>query len=58
VSWGWSFWDTWSQAPRTFTPYAVFGCNTCYPWIGYRLWVNVGTAMSPEDPDQVTLIWP
>jgi hypothetical protein len=58
VSWGWSFWDTWSQAPRAFTPYAVFGCNTCYPWIGYRVWVNVGTAMSPDDPDQVTLIWP
>jgi hypothetical protein len=58
VSWGWAFWDTYGQAPRTFTPYSPFGNNTCYPWLGYRAWVNVGTAQSPDDPDQVTLIWP
>jgi hypothetical protein len=58
TTWSWSYWNAWLQAPETFTPYAPFGHNTCYPWLGYRLWVNVGTAMSPDDPDQVTLIWP
>jgi hypothetical protein len=58
VNWGWSFWDTYGQSPRTFTPYAAFGNNTAYPWIGYRAYVNVGTATSESDTDQVTLIWP
>jgi parallel beta-helix repeat protein len=58
LSWGWAFYDTSLQAPKTFTPYLPFGFRNCYPWIGYRAWVKVGTAMNPDDPDQVTLIWP
>jgi carboxypeptidase T len=58
VNWGWSWWDAEGQYPRAFTPYAPFGDTVCAPWRGYRAWVNVGTAMSDEQPDQVTLIWP
>jgi hypothetical protein len=58
VSWGWSFYSTYLQAPDTFTPYAPFGKRTCYPWLGYRAWVKVGTAATEDDFDQVTLIWP
>ena len=58
VVWGWPFWDTTLQTARTLTPYAPFGDSVCRPWIGYRAWVNVGTAMDGDDPDQVTLIWP
>jgi hypothetical protein len=58
LNWGWSFFDTNSQAAKTLTPYAPFGCNTSYPWLGYRAYVNVGTAQNEADPDQVTLIWP
>jgi hypothetical protein len=58
VSWGWSFWDTSGQLPKTLTPYAEFGNNTAYPWIGYRAFVNIGTAQAEADEDQVTLIWP
>jgi N-acetylneuraminic acid mutarotase len=57
LSWGWSFWDPYAQAPRTFTPYLPWH-NVCYPWCGYRCWVRVGNALSDDDPDQVTLIWP
>lgn len=58
LQWGWSFLDTYLQAPKTMTPYAPFGYNTCFPWLGYRTWVNVGSAVDENDPDQVTLIWP
>jgi hypothetical protein len=58
LSWGWAFFDTYLQAPKTFTPYLPSGNTTCYPWIGYRVWVKVGAAQSADDPDQVTLIWP
>lgn len=58
MSWGWSFWDGQLQAPRTFTPYAPFGNTTCAPWVGYRCFMNVGSATEEGDPDQVTLIWP
>jgi hypothetical protein len=58
VSWGWSFFDTYLQAPKTFTPYLPFGNTDCYPWLGYRVWVCVGSAIDEDDPDQVTLIWP
>jgi hypothetical protein len=58
LSWGWAFWDTYAQAARTFTPYAPFGCDTCYPWLGYRVYVNVGTAGDENGQDQVVLIWP
>jgi parallel beta-helix repeat protein len=58
ISWGWPFYDTYLQGPRTFTPYAPFGNRTCYPWIGYRVWVNIGAAIDEDDPDQVTLTWP
>lgn len=58
LNWGWSFWDTYSQTSRTLTPYAPFGCNISYPWLGYRAYVNVGTAGEESSPDQVTLIWP
>jgi hypothetical protein len=58
VNWGWSFWDTYAQAPKTLTPYASFGNNTAYPWIGYRAYINVGTAMNESDTDQPLLIWP
>jgi hypothetical protein len=72
VQWGWSYYDTFLQAPKTFTFYAPFGNKHCFPWIGYRLWVNVGTADAEvscyyddvnltavfENEDQVMLIWP
>jgi hypothetical protein len=58
VSWGWAFWDSSNQCGRTFTPYAPFGVNVCYPWVGYRIWVQAGNAVNEDDPDQVTLIWP
>jgi hypothetical protein len=64
VQWGWSYYDTFLQAPKTFTFYAPFGNNDCFPWIGYRLWVNIGTADQPYNPatgdgyDQAVLIWP
>jgi hypothetical protein len=58
VNWGWSFWDSYLQAARTFTPYTPFGINTCHPWLGYRMWTNIGTSLNEDDPDQVTLIWP
>jgi hypothetical protein len=58
MSWGWSFWNGELQAAETFTPYAPFGNTTCLPWIGYRCYVNVGSAMDEGNPDQVTLIWP
>jgi hypothetical protein len=58
ANWGWSFWDTYGQTARTFTPYAPFGSNTCHPWLGYRIWLNTGTALDEGDPDQVVLIWP
>jgi hypothetical protein len=57
-SWSWSFWDTYLQAPKTMTPYAPFGTNKAYPWVGYRAYVRVGTATAQEDPDQPVLIWP
>jgi photosystem II stability/assembly factor-like uncharacterized protein len=58
LSWGWAFWDAQAQAPKTFTPYSPFGNNICFPWVGYRVYINVGTAMDESDRDQVTLIWP
>jgi hypothetical protein len=58
LSWGWAFWDAHLQAPKTFAPYAPFGNNVCYPWVGYRAYVRVGTAQDSGGPDQVTLIWP
>jgi hypothetical protein len=58
ISWAWAFYDTYLQAPKAFTPYAPFGNRTCYPWIGYRVWVRVGTATSEDEADQVTLFWP
>jgi hypothetical protein len=58
LNWGWSFWDTYGQSAKTFTPYLAFGNNTAYPWIGYRVYVNVGTATSDAGTDQVKLIWP
>jgi N-acetylneuraminic acid mutarotase len=58
LQWCWFFWDGELQAPRPFAPYLPFGHNTCYPWVGYRCWVNVGSALDENDPDQVTLIWP
>jgi hypothetical protein len=57
VSWGWSWWDAAGQRPGAFTPYLPW-YNTCYPWVGYRCWVRMGSALSEDDPDQVTLIWP
>jgi hypothetical protein len=57
IAWSWSYWNTWLQAPQTFTPYAPFGHKTCYPWVGYRIWVKVGTAMDEDDADQATLLW-
>jgi hypothetical protein len=57
INWAWTFYDTYKQAPKTFTPYAPFGNNVCYPWLGYRVWVNVGTAKTPDDRDQVVLYW-
>jgi hypothetical protein len=58
IAWGWSWFNNELQAPDSFTPYAPFGNNVCWPWTGYRAWIKVGSARSPEDPDQVTLIWP
>ena len=58
LNWGWAWWDAVRQAPRTFTPYLPFGNNVCMPWVGYRAYANIGTAVGPDDPDQVTLIWP
>jgi hypothetical protein len=58
VSWGWSYYDPYLDAVKTFTPYAPFGNRTCYPWFGYRVWVNVGAAPDEFDRDQVLLIWP
>jgi hypothetical protein len=58
VNWGWSFWDTAVQCPKTLTPYLPFGNNVCHPWLGYRTWVLKGGATYEDDPDQVTLIWP
>jgi parallel beta-helix repeat protein len=58
IGWGWSFLDTATQAAKTFTPYAPFGNKDCYGWLGYRVFVNVGTAAGESDSDQVTLIWP
>jgi hypothetical protein len=58
IAWGWPYWNTWLQAVETFTPYAPFGHKTCYPWVGYRVWVKVGTATTDDDPDQVTICWP
>jgi hypothetical protein len=58
ITWGWPYWNTWRKGTETFTPYAPFGHRTCYPWLGYRVWVKVGTAMSQDDPDQVTIVWP
>jgi hypothetical protein len=58
VNWGWAHWDAHLQAPRTFIPYSPFGDNVCYPWVGYRAYVNIGTAETQEDPDQVVLTWP
>jgi parallel beta-helix repeat protein len=58
ITWGWPFYDTYLQAPKTFTPYAPFGNMTCYPWVGYRCWVKIGNPLDEYDPDQVTIIWP
>lgn len=58
LNWGWPFWDTFGQTARTFTPYLAGGFNTCYPWVGYRVYVNVGTAQSHYDDDQAILHWP
>jgi hypothetical protein len=58
IAWSWSFFDTGTQGPKTFTPYAPFGNRDCYPWLGFRTWVRTGTAVDENDPDQVTLIWP
>ena len=58
ASWGWAFWDTQLQCAKTFAPYLPFGNNVCYPWLGYRVYINVGAATNENDPDQVTLIWP
>jgi hypothetical protein len=57
LNWGWAFWDTYLQATKTFTPYTSFGNNCCYPWVGYRAYVNVGTAANETQTDQVRLIW-
>jgi hypothetical protein len=58
MTWGWAFWDTYGQNPKTFTPYSPFGANIAYPWLGYRAYVNVGSAQNAAEPDQVTLLWP
>jgi hypothetical protein len=58
VAWGWAFFDTGTQSAKAFTPYAPFGNRDCHPWLGYRAWVKVGSALTEDDPDQVTLIWP
>lgn len=58
LSWGWIFWDAETQSSRAFTPYAPFGETVCRPWVGYRVFCNVGAAQTEGDPDQVTLIWP
>jgi hypothetical protein len=58
ITWSWAFFDTGTQSPKTFTPYAPFGNTDCNPWLGYRVWVRIGTAATEGDPDQVTLIWP
>jgi hypothetical protein len=72
VDWGWAYYDTYLQAPKTFKFSAPFGNNHCYPWIGYRVWVKQGTAAGPlsvhydeqnqtavwENEDQAMLIWP
>jgi hypothetical protein len=58
LNWGWAWWDAVRQAPRTFTPYLPFGDNVCMPWVGYRAYATIGTATNPDDPDQVTLLWP
>jgi hypothetical protein len=58
ITWSWAFFDTGTQSPKTFTPYAPFGNTDCYPWLGYRVWVRIGAAQTAGDPDQVTLIWP
>jgi hypothetical protein len=58
ISWGWPYWDPHIQAFRTFTPYSPFGDSICRPWLGYYVYANIGTAMTPDDPDQVTLCWP
>jgi hypothetical protein len=58
LNWGWTFWDTYGQQPQTFTPYLSFGCNTAYPWFGYRAFVNVGSAQNESDTDQARIIWP
>jgi hypothetical protein len=67
VNWGWPFYDTYLQATKTFKFSAPFGYHDCYPWIGYRIWVNVGTANGPttfdpdngwQNEDQAVLIWP
>jgi hypothetical protein len=58
VSWGWVYWDAQRQAARAFTPYLPFGQTVCRPWVGYWVFTQVGTAQTPDDPDQVTLIWP
>jgi hypothetical protein len=64
IDWGWAYYDTYLQAPKTFKFSAPFGNKHCFPWIGYRVWVKVGTAAGPYDPatgdneDQAVLIWP
>jgi hypothetical protein len=58
LNWGWSYWDSVVQAAKTFTPYLPFGENICRPWYGYRAYINVGTATSEGNPDQVSLIRP
>jgi hypothetical protein len=72
VDWGWAYYDTYLQAPKTFKFSAPFGNKHCYPWIGYRAYVKVGTAAGPTtahydegtqhavfaNEDQVMLIWP
>jgi hypothetical protein len=58
VNWEWWLCDAQNQTAKSFTPYARFGNTACMPWVGYRCYVNVGTAEREADPDQVTLIWP
>jgi hypothetical protein len=72
VDWGWSYHDTYVQAPKTFKFSAPFGNKHCFPWVGYRVYVKVGTAAAEltvhydeqnqtavwENEDQAMLIWP
>jgi hypothetical protein len=64
INWGWAYFDTTLQATKTFKFNLAFGNRHCYPWVGYRVYVNVGSATAPYCPgvsgneDQAVLIWP